>query len=71
MHVAPQETVVDIIFNRIGDLARAVTVFSLSVSPADLQLIAKSLQGDLGAIEAASAQPEPTDSDNPNTPTLR
>ena len=69
VHAAPQEKVVDIIFNRIGALAEAVTVFSLAISPADLQLIAQSLQGDLGAIEAASAQPEPTESDNPNAPT--
>lgn len=66
VHAAAQEEVLDIVFNRISELARAVTTFALAISPADLQAVAKSLQGDMSAIEAASAQPESTDNASPN-----
>ncbi|MFI3244035.1 MAG: hypothetical protein R3Y56_07280 [Akkermansia sp.] len=69
VHAAPIDEVVDTIYNDLSSLARKVTVFSLNISPQDLNALAANLQRDLGAIEAASAQPEESDSESPNAPT--
>jgi len=61
VHAAPQDEVLDIVFNRTSELARTVTIFALQISPHDLQAVANSMQGDLSAVAAASAQPESED----------
>ncbi|MFI3243776.1 MAG: hypothetical protein R3Y56_05950 [Akkermansia sp.] len=69
VHAAPIDEVVDTIYNKLSTLAQKVTVFSLNVSPQDLQALAANMQKDLGAIEVASAQPEESDNESPNAPT--
>ncbi len=69
VHAAPLDEVVDTIYNDLASLARKVTVFSLNISPQDLQALASNMQKDMSAIEAASAQPEEKDDDSPNAPT--
>ena len=73
VHAAPQDEVVDTVYNHPSQVAVKSTLFAMSISPAELKLITGALAADQAAVQAASATavPDPDLPDSPNAPTPR
>lgn len=70
VHAAPQEEVVEYIYNQPSQVAKQVALFSLNIKPSDLAAITSALVADTTAVQAANAVPLPDDdADSPNVRT--
>ncbi len=70
VHAAPQDEVLDAVYNTPSRVPRLVAEFAMSVSPGELHRITAALAADRAAVEAASAAPIP-DPDLPENPNER
>ncbi len=71
VHSAPQDVVLDAVYNTPSRVPRMVAEFAMSVSPTELQRITAALAADRADVEAASAAPlpDPDLPESPNEPT--
>ncbi len=67
VHAAPQDAVLDAVYNTPTRVPRMVAEFAMNVSPGELHRITAALAADRAAVEAASAAPLP-DPDLPESP---
>ncbi|MBR5889570.1 MAG: hypothetical protein IKY92_05960 [Akkermansia sp.] len=71
VHAAPLDEVVDTVYNAPSQVGRKAALFAMTISPAELRTITASLSADQAAVQAASAIPQPDDTDSPNERTPR
>ncbi len=71
VHSAPQDVVLDAVYNTPSRVPRMVAEFAMSVSPTELHRITAALSADRAAVESASAAPVPDPElpESPNAPT--
>lgn len=71
VHAAPQDEVVDTVYNHPSQVACKATLFAMSISPAMLREVTSSFAADQASVRAASATaiPDPDLPDSPNAPT--
>ncbi len=71
VHAAPQEVVLDAVYNTPSRVPRMVAEFAMSISPSELHRLTAALAADREAVEAAGAAPVPDPDlpESPNAPT--
>ncbi len=67
VHAAPQDVVLEAVYNTPTRVPRMVAEFAMDISPAELTRITAALAADRAAVDAASAAPLP-DPDLPASP---
>lgn len=66
VHAAPLEEVVETVYNAPSQVNRKAALFAMNISPSELRVITSALSADQAAVQAASAIPQPDNTDSPN-----